>query len=367
MVTRCAKPTRGRPASLSSSIRARRAIDVIHVLPHARTLGGTERAVLDLLESPELEDVCQRVVFVQPGVHIGLHSRHLLGNPSRPWQPIRAVHMIAHLRPRVIHGWLLQGNLIGAIAQCFSPQSRLIASERNVGDTLNGAKCLLERIVAARESLVTANSRAVRAAALQRLPRRAESMRLLPPGLAPPLRPARIVETDAVMVGRIDPVKDYECALRAWARATKPDGARLTIVGDGSERTTIQSLARTLEVHDTVTFAGNVDPRPYLFGARLFVQSSLAEGFSRALLEALMAGLPAVVTDVGGVRELSAGVVRVVPPSDSVALAAALSAALADRQDLSRARSEAHLVTAQFDLGRCCRAYRELYREMGVA
>jgi glycosyltransferase involved in cell wall biosynthesis len=341
---------------------------VIHVLPHARTLGGTERAVLDLLESPELEDVCQRVVFVQPGAHVGLPSRRLLGHPSRPWQPLRAIHTIARLRPRVIHGWLLQGNLIGAVAQGVTPNSRLIASERNVGDTLNGAKRLLERIVAARESVVTANSRAVRAAVLRRLPGRAESMRLLPPGLAPPVRPPRVVETDAVMVGRIDPVKDYQCALRAWARAAKPDGARLTIVGDGSERTTIQRLVRTLEVHDTVTLAGDVDPRPYLFGARLFVQSSLAEGFSRALLEALMAGLPAVVTDVGGVRELSAGVVRVVPPGDSAALAQALSLALADPQELlSRARCEARLVAAQFDLGRCCRAYRELYREMGVA
>ena len=48
---------------------------VLHLLPHARSLGGTERTVLDLLRSPELANVDQRVAFVQPGRVIGFPPR----------------------------------------------------------------------------------------------------------------------------------------------------------------------------------------------------------------------------------------------------------------------------------------------------
>jgi glycosyltransferase involved in cell wall biosynthesis len=170
------------------------------------------------------------------------------------------------------------------------------------------------------------------------------------------------------MVGRLDPVKDYENALHAWAMlARESTRVRLTIVGEGSQRLRLECLAKSLGVHETVEFVGNVDPGPYLFGARVFLQSSRAEGFSRALLEALMAGLPAVTTDVGGVREVSAGVVRIVPKEDCEALAGALRLLLADSGAADRARDEAYLVSSQFELPRCCRSYREIYRELGVA
>lgn len=348
--------------------RAEGPVDVVHVLPHARTLGGTERAVLDLLGSPELAGVAQRVVFVQAGDAVAFPPQTVLRVKSRLPHPLAAARTIAGARPRVIHGWLLQGNFVGALGQVLSPTSRLLASERNVGDVLTFAKRPLERFVATRESLATANSEAVRSAALRRIPSRARAMRLVSPGVPPPARPARVMATDVVMVGRLDPVKGYENALRAWAKLTRerPRG-RLTIVGDGSQRPSLESLSGSLGVRETVEFVGDVDPGPYLFGARVFLQSSRAEGFSRALLEALMAGLPAVTTDVGGVREISAGVVHIVPKEDREALAGALRLLLADSGAADRARGEAHLVSSQFELSRCCRDYREIYRELGVA
>jgi glycosyltransferase involved in cell wall biosynthesis len=344
-----------------------RRIDVVHVLPHARTLGGSERAVLDLLSSPELDGVDQRVAFVQAGPSVPFPPELVLDVRARACHPLAAARAIAGVRPRVIHGWLLQGGLVGALAQALSPSSRLLSCERNVGDALTPLKRQLERIVAARETLVTANSEAVRAATLRRLPRRMPAMRVIAPGVPAPRRPAEVAPTTAVMVGRLDPVKDHRSALRAWAMLAHEDRSlRLTIVGDGGERESLQELAASLDVADTVRFVGDVDPALHLFGARLFLQSSLAEGFSRALLEALMAGLPAVVTDVGGVREVSAGVLRIVAPGDWRGLGEALRALLADGEAQRRARQEAELVAAQFSLARCCRSYRDLYRELGV-
>jgi glycosyltransferase involved in cell wall biosynthesis len=358
----------GRPRAVRLRSGSAAQVDVVHVLPHAHTLGGSERAVLDLLESPELEDVRQRVAFVQAGPAVSFPAELVLGVKSHLWHPLAAARAIARIRPCVIHGWLLQGNLVGALAQLMSPSSGLLSSERNVGDALTPAKRALERIVAARETLATANSEAVRLAALQRLPRRAGAMRLIPPGVAPPRPPGEVATTTVVMVGRLDPVKDHASALRAWSELVREDPSlRLTIVGDGAERDALEALGRSLGVRETISFAGDVDPRPHLFGARAYLQSSRAEGFSRSLLEALMVGLPAVVTDVGGVRELCAGVLDIVDPEDSVALACALRRVLADAQALQRARRDAQLVAAQFEPTRCARSYRELYRELGVA
>jgi glycosyltransferase involved in cell wall biosynthesis len=342
-------------------------IDVVHVLPHARTLGGSERAVLDLLASPELEEVRQRVAFVQAGPARSFPRELVLSAGGLGWHPLAVVAAIARARPRVIHGWLLQGNLVGALAQLASPSSKLVTSERNVGDELTAPKRLLECLVAARESVATANSKAVCRAALGRLPRRGRTMRVISPGIARPCRPSEVISTSVVMVGRLDPVKDYASALHAWQEVAREDSSlRLTIVGDGPQREPLEALADSLGIGGTVAFVGDRDPHPYLFGARVFLQSSLAEGFSRALLEALIVGLPVVVTEVGGVREVRDGVLRIVPCQDSTALARELSALLADDDAQRRARLAAPLIASQFDPSRCSRSYRELYRELGV-
>jgi glycosyltransferase involved in cell wall biosynthesis len=64
---------------------------------------------------------------------------------------------------------------------------------------------------------------------------------------------------------------------------------------------------------------------PRLLGAMdVFCQSSFSEGFPNALLEAAVAGLPSVATDVGASSEIAGSGAVLVPPRDPVALAAAL-------------------------------------------
>jgi glycosyltransferase involved in cell wall biosynthesis len=179
---------------------------------------------------------------------------------------------------------------------------------------------------------------------------------------------SRAATPRAVTVARLAPVKDIGTMVRA-ARSIKnavPD-FRLDIVGDGESRPELELLSRELELTDSVTFHGaSIDPRPYLSHATVFLQSSISEGISLTLLEAMAAGLPIVATDVGGNRE----VVEVgrtgllVEPRSPEALAEATLRVLgnpATAVSMSRAaRTRAEQV---FSLDRMVADYEALYRE----
>jgi len=109
----------------------------------------------------------------------------------------------------------------------------------------------------------------------------------------------------AVSVGRLVPIKGMDRLIRAWREVVrrKPD-ARLAIVGDGTEAVKLKALTRELGLERRVHFAGWADPLPYLRSARCFVLLSHNEGMGRAVVEAMAAGLPCVVSDVCGLREL---------------------------------------------------------------
>ncbi len=131
---------------------------------------------------------------------------------------------------------------------------------------------------------------------------------------------------DAVSVGRLTPIKGMDRLIRGWAQLCRqrPD-ARLALVGDGEERATLQAMCRELEIADNVHFAGWSDPVPYLAAARSFALLSHNEGMGRAVVEAFAAGLPCVVADVCGLRELVTGDCGVVlDASDSQAVARGL-------------------------------------------
>ena len=142
-----------------------------------------------------------------------------------------------------------------------------------------------------------------------------------------------------ITMARMMPQKRLDVLLRAFAQSQHRD-ARLTVLGDGPLRPTLETLARSLEIENRVDMPGFVvDVLPHLREANLFVLSSDYEGFPAAVIEALACNVPVVTTDCfPAAQEIldSLPCCAVTPVGDSVALASAIDASLAckNRTDL---------------------------------
>src|ERR1035437_240262 len=104
-----------------------------------------------------------------------------------------------------------------------------------------------------------------------------------------------------VCVGRLDKNKGQHFLIQALAAL--PDNVGLLLVGDGPAKEEFEQLARDV-APGRVTFVYSNNLMPLLAAADIFVFPSLAEGLSGALIEAMAAGLPCIVTDIPGNREL---------------------------------------------------------------
>ncbi|WP_404321524.1 glycosyltransferase [Arthrobacter luteolus] len=209
------------------------------------------------------------------------------------------------------------------------------------------ARPLVKRALAAPllfASQILVNSRfseAVLHAAQPRLRRRTTVVDNAVPGPSapPPLR--REVDGDVRLtyVGRLAHRKGVDVAVEAFAELVAAgSAARLDIVGavypgnEGYEEQLRQTI-RDLGLQDRVHLHGfQPDVWPYLAEADIVLVPSRAdEPFGNTAVEAILAGRPAVVSDTSGLREAagSYGSVRLVPPSDPVAIAEAVEKMLA--------------------------------------
>jgi len=111
---------------------------------------------------------------------------------------------------------------------------------------------------------------------------------------------------DLILTGRLVEVKRIDIFLRAVKITVEkiPD-LKAVIVGDGRLHDELHSLAVELGIDRNVSFAGHrEDIERWLCKSKIFVLTSDSEGLSLSMMEAMMCGLPAVVSDVGDLGDL---------------------------------------------------------------
>ncbi len=203
----------------------------------------------------------------------------------------------------------------------------------------------------------------------------ADNIRTVYNGVDPDLFPAAGPEPATPTLswaGRVDPIKDLETLIRAFAlvRAELPD-ARLRLFGGtarGAEgyRDGCRRLADELGLAESVVFEGRVEDIQDAYAAgNVVMLSSISEGFPFTLIEAMSSGRATVSTDVGGVREAVGDTGLVVPPREPEPMAQAALELLRDPERRARLGEQARLrVIEQFTLRQNIDGFRGIYTEL---
>ena len=173
--------------------------------------------------------------------------------------------------------------------------------------------------------------------------------------------------TDLVIVGRLAAIKRIDVFLRTLALvAEKMPDVSATIVGDGELRQDLERLVGELGLEQRVVFAGHqTDVDSWLKGAKVFVLTSDSEGLALSLIEAMMCGLPAVVSDVGELGDLVENGVNgyLVPRRSPEAFADRICELLQNGDKLAAFSGAARQAALQHETGRVAHRWDEILKQ----
>ena len=367
----------------------------LHVLQvtHGLQLGGAERMVRDLALALSEEGVRSSVCCLDKLGEFGeeLRGRGLrvdvLGR--RAGLDLRLVWHLAQLYRQsdvqVVHAHQYTPYFYAATACLLTPWVRVVFTEhgRHYPDDVHRRRVLYNQLLRPVTRRYTAVSHATRESLVryERMP--ARGIRVIYNGVDLEARAvsSRTVarqrfgiesSTPVVLsIGRIDRVKDFATLIRAAARAraTIPD-LTVLIAGDGDQPylAELMALGRELQLEGHLRFLGaRRDIAELLSVCDVFALTSVSEGASVTILEAMAAACPVVATAVGGNAELVVqGLTGILTPvGDVETIAEALVEILTDpAKARTLGAAGRRRVEQRFSRGATVTAYRRLYDEL---
>lgn len=343
-----------------------------------RGIGGSERHLLTLL--PALAERGIEPVLVglddpawDPADFYGaLHVDAVRIPAPRDLDPLLLARLLRSLHADVVHTHLVHADVYGGVAARLR-RTHLVSTKHNDDPFRTGPFRHVERALARAADRIVTISDSLRRFTVERVGVSPAKVETIHYGLDEPPAPWGENPPDAVPAGarillsvsRLTAQKGIDTAVRALAAL--PGDTVLVVLGEGPERTRLESLARELGVESRVFLPGRVpDVAAWLGRADVYVHPARWEGFGLAVLEAMVCGLPVVATDVSSLPELvvdgETGVL--VRPDDAPALARAVERALAQPQLGAAGRERAQ---REFSVARMADRTAALYRSLESA
>ena len=256
----------------------------------------------------------------------------------------RLLSIIKREDPLILHSYLTVGNIIATLIKLFIPKIKVVwgvrASDMKLEnyDWTARATDRLEACLAWIPSLVIVNSKAGQEHLIRRgfpvskivvIPNGIDTGRFCPDADArKSIRGEWNISDDEVLVGliaRVDPMKDHPNFLKAAALvSSRFSNVRFVCVGDGEKiyRDRVQALGKCLGLEGRLIWeAGRQDVQAVYNALDIAVSSSVTEGFSNTICEAMASGVPCVATDVGDSSLIIGKTGAIVPAQDAEFLA----------------------------------------------
>jgi glycosyltransferase involved in cell wall biosynthesis len=352
--------------------------------------GGAERLLVDALRYRDTNAFDHEVAYISHGHGAMLPSIEELGIPTHCLEGDRGPAWIGRLRSLVaersidvVHVHSPYAAIGARLAWRRTEHPRIVYTEHNMWESYHPATRWGNLLTFPRNDFVFAVSEHVRGSIRYPAPlsrRRMPQVETLLHGIdrLAIMRQATLdgvreefgIESDAPVIGCVAnfrPQKAHSVLLDATLliRRSVPN-VRLVLVGGGHLENDIRRLVHRMGLDPTVVFTGTRSDAPRIAGCfDVFVLSSVIEGLSIALIEAMALGKPAVVTDAGGLPEaVPNGGGIVVPAGDHRKLAEAVTGLLVD-PDLRRGMGEvARHWAAEFDVRKTARRLEEVYSQV---
>ncbi len=330
-------------------------IKAVHLTFDMR-IGGTEQVIKSLIENADTQQFEMSILcidsplgpFADALLAKGINIKTLPRSPGFDRKLIKQIRLyIKKQRINILHCHQYTPWVYGVLA-AFRTKTKVIFTEhgRFYPDSSSWKRKLinpgLHRITAATTAISQATKNAL--AHYENLP--TNDIQVIYNGIAPlvieqqqteQLRHELGIGENTLVLGtvaRLDPIKNHPMMLNAFRQVlNKGINAKLLIVGDGEMCPTLLTLIKKLELEQHVIMTGyQTKPHHYLALMDIYLLSSLSEGTSMTLLEAMSIGKPCVVTDAGGNPEIIAHRVNglVTPNDDADAFAAAIITLLND-------------------------------------
>lgn len=366
--------------------------NILHITYDMR-IGGTEMVIKNLIEGADKDNFTMSVLCIESPLgpfskslqNQGVHFYELNRQPGFDTVLITEIrNVIKENNIDIIHCHQYTPWVYGVIAAAFT-QTKVIFTEhgRFYPDSSTWKRKLVNPILNLFTDKVTAISQATKDALIEFENIPARSIDVIYNGIAPlkvetaktqALRQQLNIPKDHTVLGtvaRFDPIKNHTMMLNAFAQSLKVHPkSTLIMVGDGEERTNVENTIAKLNITESVILIGyEAEPAHHIALMDIYLLSSLSEGTSMTLLEAMSLSKPCVVTDAGGNPEIVADTINgfVTENDNSVEFSLAINKVIESLQQSSKLGDASFsLFEKQFSETQMNKRFTSLYQKKVV-
>lgn len=294
------------------------------------SMDGAERQLYELVKGISKKSFLPIVISLNEGDYWGEEIRklniQLIEIPRKKNKEFtrlfRLIKLIKVIKPDIVHTYMFSANSYGRIAAILTGVPIIVAAERNlpeIGKDKNIYQICCDKLLAIFSDGIICNSFKASDTLVKKYSFNTKKVFTVHNGInvrdflkensfnCKKQLASKVIGT----IGRLYPQKNHKLFLdmaKAILDISGNSNIKFLIVGDGPLRNELEDHSERLGIENSVVFTGERSDIPELLQSMdIFVMTSLYEGMSNTIMEAMLAGIPVVATDVGGNSELVIG------------------------------------------------------------
>lgn len=231
----------------------------------------------------------------------------------------RLINLLKEIRPHIVHCYMFTANFYGRLASIVTRTPIIIASKRNaeeVGKDKTSFRMLIDKLLAKYSDGIICNSNSSAINLIKKYGFDRNKIFVVQNGirkieieeLSNLYKKVKHINTVVGTIGSLTPRKNQKLFLdmaRQILEKTKNSNITFNIIGEGELREILENDSKISGIESNVKFLGERnDIYNLLMQTDVFVMTSLYEGMPNTIMEAMMAGLPVVASNIGGNNEL---------------------------------------------------------------